>query len=90
VSDGTTNGAAVANLWVTNMASCMSKQWCVLGKDWRLLYVHVAGEGTDSNVVTGITNVGQVLNTTNVNQHGWLSETKFHQWQQAVSTGEKL
>jgi hypothetical protein len=90
VRDRTTDGSTVANLWVTNMACRMSKQRCMLGKDWRLLNVHVAGESTDCNVIASVTNVGEVLNTTNVNQHGWLSKTKFHEWQQTVSASQEL
>ena len=86
----TTNGAAVANLWVANMASCMSKQRCMLGKDGRLLNIHVASKSTDCNVIARIANVGEVLNTTNVDQHAWLRQTQFHQWDEAVAAGQKL
>jgi len=50
----------------------------------------VAGEGADRDLVTGITDVRQVLDPTDVDEHRWLSQSELHQRQQAVSTGEEL
>ena len=62
----------------------------MLNHDVGLFNVHVARERTNGNVAASIFDVGEVGNATNVNQHAWLSQAKFHQWNKAVSTGEQL
>ncbi len=62
----------------------------MLGEDRRVLDVHVAGHRTDRDGVTVLTNVRQVAQTADVDQHGRLRETQLHQRQEAVATGEEL
>ena len=69
-----------------------------IGRITDLSYIKDAGnhiaigalKSTNGNVISGIFDIGEVGNTTNVNQHARLRQAKFHQWNKAVSTGEQL
>ena len=60
------------------MACCMSKQWHVLNHDVRLFNIHVSRKSANGNMVAGVFDVGKVGNASNVNEHAWLSQAKFH------------
>jgi hypothetical protein len=62
----------------------------MLMQQGRGLYVHVPGQGTDRNLVSLLTDVGQIRNPSDVYEHRRLSEAQFHQWQKAVATGKEL
>ena len=50
----------------------------------------MARERTNGNVVSRIFDVGEVGDATDVDQHAWLRQAQFHQWDEAVSAGQKL
>ncbi len=78
--------------------TCGSPTWLVgvrqqrhvLAEQVGLLDVHVARERTDRDVVAGVTDVRQVADAADVDQHRWLRQAQLHQWQQAVAAGEEL
>ena len=55
--------------------------------DVGLFNIHVASKCANGNMVAGVFYVGEVGNSANVNEHAWLCQAKFHQWNQAVSAG---
>ena len=68
----------------------MCQQRHVLAQHWRLLYVHVASECTNCDVIASILDVRQVFNATDIHQHRGLRQAQLHEWNQTVSAGQKL
>ena len=54
VSDGSTNGSAMANLCVTYVSRCMCKQGNVLLHDVGLFNIHVASKCANGNVIASV------------------------------------
>ena len=90
MSNGATDSSAVTNLWVTHVARSVCQEWRMLQHDGGLLNIHMACHCANGNVIASVTDVRQVGDASNVDEHCWLCETKFHQWQQAVATSEEL
>ena len=68
----------MANLGVTHITGSMGEQWHFFEYKRRFLYIHVASQCTDRNEVSAIFDVREIFNATDVDEHRWLSETKFH------------
>ena len=90
VGDRATDGAAMSHLCIAHITSGMRQQRHVLAQHWRLLYIHVAGECTNGDVITGIFDVRQVFNATDIHQHRGLRQAQLHEWNQTVPAGQKL
>ncbi len=82
--------AAVTHLRVADVAGGMGQQRDVLAKEIRCLDVHVAGHGADRDLVAFVTDVRQVGEPADVDQHARLGESQLHHRQQAVATGDEL
>ena len=48
------------------------------------------GHCADGDVIAGVIDVGQVIETTDVDQHRRGGEPEPHEWDQAVSSGEEF
>ena len=72
--NGATDRAAVTHLRIADVAGSMRQQRHVLGEHGALLDVHVAGQGTDGDVIAGITDVAEVLHSADVDEHGGLGQ----------------
>ena len=90
MGDRPADRAAVAHLRITDLAGGVGEQRDVLGQHVGALDVHVPCQRADGDVVAGVTDVGQVAQPADVDQHGWLGQPQPHQRQQAVPAGEEL
>ena len=48
------------------------------------------GEGADGRLVPAVTDVGEILEPADVDEHGRQGQPKLHQREQGVPTGEQL
>ena len=90
VGDRAADRAAVAHLRIADLAGRVGEQRDVLGQHVGALDVHVPRQRPDGDVVAGVTDVGQVAQPADVDQHGRLGQPQPHQRQQAVPAGEEL
>ena len=90
MGDRAADRAAVTDLRIADMAGGMGQQRRVLVQQIGGLDVAVAGEGADRDVVAAVTDVRQVGDAADVDQHRRLGQAQLHQRQQAVAAGEEL
>ena len=82
--------AAVAHRWVADLAGNVPEQRGLGGQQVAHLEGSVLGHCADGDVIAGVIDVGQVIETTDVDQHRRGGEPEPHEWDQAVATSEEF
>ena len=90
VGERAADRAAMPHLRITDVAGSVGEERDVLGEHRRLLDIHVSGESTDGDVVATVSDVGQIGNPSDIDEHRWLGQTELHRGHEAVTAGEEL
>ncbi len=85
-----TERAAVAHRWVADLTGNVPEQGGLGGQQVARLEGSVLGHCADGDVITGVSDVRQVIETTDVDQHRRGGEPEPHERDQAVATGEEF
>ena len=90
VRDGSADGAAVAHLVVAHLGRDRAHYTAFAGEHVVGLHIAVASEGTDGNVIAGVSDVRQVVEPADVHHHRRRREPELHQRQQRHPAREQL
>jgi hypothetical protein len=80
----------MANLGIAYVTGGVREQRSGLGEKRTGLEFAMAGESTDGDVIAGIADVTEVIETADVDEHRRRRESEFHEGQQRMSAGEEF
>ncbi len=91
MSEGAPKRASIADLGMRNEGHRFMDQWRFLSNDQIPFHLSLPGHGPDAHILCILSsNVKQLLNPIEVNQHGWLGQTEVHGGDQTLSPGQEF
>ena len=85
VGNTTPDRATIAHLWITDDGYSFWQQGEMAADNIRILKHDICRHCPDGNDSILLTNVGQTIDPTNIDQMAWLRQAQLHQGKQAMS-----